>query len=112
MADGIRRIVIRIHLHIVITIRVWTFDGCAWWLWRWPVWTVQTTYIRYAWLVTTNVFNVVIGGHHKLDEGTATPVVLAEDLRELDSSVSLDLVIPVSLRTIGVPPPDKCVATL
>ena len=81
MADGIRRIVIRIHLHIVVTIQVWTLDWCAWRIWRWPVRTVHTTYIRYAWLVTTNVFDVFIRCHNELDEGTAGPIVLAEDLR-------------------------------
>ena len=71
MADGIRRIMIRIHLHIVVAIQVWTFDGCAWWIWRWSAWTALTTYISYAWFVTTNVFNVFVGCHHELDEGTA-----------------------------------------
>ena len=82
MADWIRRIIVRIHLHIVIAARIRVLDGSAWRRWRWLVRTIETTDSRYAWFVTANVFDIVVSGHHELDEGEAGPIVLAEDLRQ------------------------------
>ena len=68
MADWIRRIIVRIHLHIVIAARIRVLDGSAWRRWRWPVRTVETTYIWYAWFMTANIFDIVVSGHYELDK--------------------------------------------
>ena len=112
MADWIRRISVRVHRHIVVAARVRVLDGSARRSWRWSVRAVKTTYIWYAWFVASNVFDVIVVGHYELDEGAASPVVLAEDVRKPHSSVSLSLVVPVLLRAICVPPPNEGVTTL
>ena len=112
LADRIRRIVVGIHLHIVVAARVRVLDGCAWRRRRWPVWTVKTTYIWYAWFMTADVLDIIVGSNDELDKRATGPIVFPKYIRQSHSSVSLRLEVPVLLRAISVPPPDKRVVTL
>ena len=112
MADWIRRISVRVHWHIVIAARVRVLDGSAWWLWRWPVRTVKTTYVRNAWFATADVLDVIVGSYDELNERATCPIVLAKYIRQFYSSATLSLVVPICLRAISVPPPYEGVTTL
>ena len=101
-----------VHLHIVNTTRRRVFDWCARRRWRWPIWTVKTTYIRYAWFSTADVLDIIVGSNDELDKRTTAPIVFSKEIRQSYSSVALSLVIPVLLRAVSVPPPDKGVAAL
>ena len=50
-------------------------------------------------------------GHDELNEANVPPVVLAEDLRQLQPSGTRRLVVPGQLRAATPPPPQKTVVT-
>ena len=51
-----------------ISIRIGTMDCLAWRSRRRTVGTVESAHIRDIWFVATNVLDIVVGGHDKLDE--------------------------------------------
>ena len=111
LADWIRWVIVRLELHAVVAGRIRVLDGCVWRRWMWPVRTVKTTYILYAWFATADVLDIIVGSDDELDKGASCPVVFTTDIRQLHSSSTFGLAVPVLLGPISEPPPYEGVVT-
>ena len=56
--------------------------------------------------------DVVVRRHDELDERTGRPLIVAEELRQLDAPYASRLVVPALLGSADVPPPDEGVVAL
>ena len=92
------------------------------WSWIWSLWLFISlrlgkiakpwpSKMRYFGFASPKFSNIFAVGHDELNEANVPPVVLAEDLRQLQPSGTRRLVVPGQLRAAAPPPPQKAVVT-
>ena len=85
---------------------------CGWRPRRRAVWSVRAANVGDAGPCNTDLVDLIVRCHDELDERAGRPLIVAEELRQLDAPCASRLVVPALLGATDVPPPDEGVVAL